>query len=77
MTPEIIPGFVLLSIMFVGGIWCRSKEKKTWNKGICASNGMPWKYFGTDSQGGRGYKAGDKIFWASYRVDTVKLKGLS
>lgn len=44
-------------------------DKRAWNKGVCKKNGIDWEYFDTDSQGGRGYKAGDQYIFVSYRVD--------
>ncbi len=38
----------------------------SWNRGICKENGLSWEYFDTDSQGGRGYKAGDYTTWISW-----------
>ena len=39
------------------------REFRIWNKGICEENNLPWIHFDTDSQGGRGYKAGDRYCW--------------
>ena len=56
----------LCSLYFIGPI----TERRTWNKGICKENGIKWVYFDTDSQGGRGYKAGNIKCWISWpRVD--------
>lgn len=41
-------------------------EYIVWNKGICKSNNIQWEYFGSDSQGGRGYRAGEFVCWISY-----------
>ena len=41
-------------------------EKKAWNNGTCQETGQKWKYFDTDSQGGRGYKSGECVIWVSY-----------
>ena len=47
------------------GWWSELRE---WNGGYCRDNGLRWVRFDTDSQGGRGYKAGDRYFWASWPV---------
>ena len=65
-----ILGLTVIFSLFIYARWC---EKSLWNKGICKENGLPWKIFDTDSQGGRGYRAGDKRIWISYRVDKVKM----
>jgi hypothetical protein len=41
-------------------------EKRKWNNGICKKNGLVWEYYDTDSQGGRGYIAGEERVWISY-----------
>lgn len=41
-------------------------EKRAWNNGISRHNGLPWRRFDTDSQGGRGYSDGQNIIWVSY-----------
>lgn len=41
-------------------------EYRQWNHGVCRKNGMNWRQFDTDSQGGRGYRAGDEICWISW-----------
>jgi hypothetical protein len=52
------------------GLWGYLRERKEWNGGVCKENGQQWKYFDTDSQGGRGYKAGDYCCWISWpRID--------
>jgi len=65
----LIIGCAILMIMTIGGIWCRSYEKKLWDDGTCKDNGLPWKLFDYDSHGDHGYKAGDIHCWISYRVD--------
>ena len=58
---------VVFLVVFIGGaIWAYRREKREWNNGICADNGLPWERFDTDSQGGRGYKAGEFTIWVSY-----------
>lgn len=51
-------------------IFARSREAMDWNGGYCTC-GKPWRYFDTDSQGGRGYKCDDchQTIWISYNVD--------
>jgi len=62
----IILGMVLL----FGGLmlWARSWEKARYNGGLCTGCGHPWRYFDTDSQGGRGYKCDGcrRGTWVSY-----------
>jgi hypothetical protein len=42
-------------------------EFKRWNHGKCPICNMHWKYFDTDSQGGRGYKCSCKrVIWISW-----------
>ena len=55
-------------ILLFGGImmWAYRSEKREWNNGICAKNGLPWVGFDVDSHGGRGYSAGDEVCWISY-----------
>lgn len=45
-----------------------------WHGGHCSRCGSPWRYFDTDSQGGRGYKCGcGRCIWVSWpSVDVVK-----
>jgi len=63
-------GIIVLAIMVCGGFWGYFSEKKRWNGGICARCGTPWKSFGMDSQGGRGYNCGCPKFqngiWISW-----------
>lgn len=76
MTPEemtvewwvimfLILGFCII-VLAAFQAW---RERLIWNNGICPDNGLPWQQFDTDSQGGRGYKAGDKYCWISWPVD--------
>lgn len=62
----IILGCVFLGVMIIGGFRARAWEKREWNGGVCADNGLRWEQFDTDSQGGRGYKAGARYTWISY-----------
>ena len=59
----------LLLFGLCGGAWCYRHEKKVWNSGVCRENGEPWVLFDRDSQGGRGYVAGDIRCWISWSVD--------
>ena len=60
--------FLLIVLFVLGGVlWAISKEKQSWNNGICGKCGKKWIYFDTDSQGGRGYKdKNDHTIWISY-----------
>ena len=63
--------FILLSAIVVVAFLClglamRTLDALTWNNGICKENGLPWEYFDSDSQGGRGYKAGGHTCWISW-----------
>lgn len=63
-------------IFFAFGGIAKHFEAKDWNGGVCKGCGRKWKYFDTDSQGGRGYKCGNgHVFWASYKVDKVEAGG--
>lgn len=55
--------FIILAVCFIFG-WL--PEKIRWNNGICKKNGLPWKIYGYDSGGARGYYAGDQTCWISY-----------
>lgn len=49
-------------------------ERKDYNNGFCPKCGHPWRYFDSDSQGGRGYccdKCGN-VIWVNFPVDKVK-----
>ena len=37
-----------------------------WNGGVCRTTGEHWRYFDTDSQGGRGYSSSARTIWISY-----------
>jgi hypothetical protein len=67
-TIAVIVSSVFIGIGFLGGLWCRSKEKKAWNNGI-SPNGKPWKCHDIASDGSRGYTDGQYYIWISYRVD--------
>lgn len=54
---------------FAFGLWAAWSEAKQWNRGVCRENGLRWVHFDTDSQGGRGYRAGDCYCWISWPVD--------
>ena len=43
-------GFIVLA----GNEW----DRRRWNGGRCHRHGRVWRYFDTDSQGGRGYRCG-------------------
>jgi len=59
--------YILVLLPFVAiVVYAYKSEKSTWNNGICKENGLPWNHFDTDSQGGRGYKAGDRMCWISW-----------
>lgn len=74
MILKIILGIFLL-ILISGVVWSYCSEKKLWNNGFCYVCGTPWKYFDTNSQGGRGYccdSCQDKI-WISWVFDRKHL----
>jgi hypothetical protein len=58
-----------LVLLFTLGLLGSRLEAYDWNSGWCRDNGLPWRYFDTDSQGGRGYNAGDQTTWQSWRHD--------
>ena len=65
--------FEILFIGFVigGVIWCRNKEKKAYNGGICPNCGEPLRHFDDCLCGDRGYTC-DKCnytTWVSYNID--------
>lgn len=66
MPWDLLGALVVISIAGVIGRRAYNKEKRIWNDGICAENGLPWTHFDNDSQGGRGYKAGDQTCWISW-----------
>ena len=49
-------------------LWARSREKGAFNGGDCPDCGTPWRYYDTDSQGGRGYTCDtcSRGVWVSY-----------
>ena len=55
----------LLAMIPIVGFIC---ERRWWNGGKCPNDGIPWRYFDTDSQGGRGYTCDscDKTILVSY-----------
>lgn len=46
----------LLAIFIGVCCFARWSEMRCWNGGRCRGHNERWKYFDTDSQGGRGYK---------------------
>ena len=61
-------GFVVILLI---GLFGSISERRRFNNGVCKSNGIKWEYFDTDSQGGRGYIAGDEVCWVSWPgIDT-------
>ena len=63
---QICVGGALLAFMLIGGLLASISERRRYNGGICAKNGLPWECFDTDSQGGRMYKAGNEYLDVSY-----------
>lgn len=63
--------FGCILLVLLGSVVVRAyyTEKRTWNNGICKSNGIKWKCFDMDSTGARGYKAGEEYIWISYWFD--------
>ena len=65
----------MILLLAVCGMLCLGlagsiSERRKWNSGTCKDNGRPWVLFDRDSQGGRGYKAGDITCWISWPVDS-------
>lgn len=60
--------FIIL-IILVCCIIASRIEYQEWNGGICRENGLPWERFDTDSQGGRGYRAGNVYCWQTWGHD--------
>ena len=56
---------VLFAIMLT---WAWRGERRRFNGGWCPECQNPWRYFDTDSQGGRGYKCDPckTTIWISY-----------
>ncbi|MEM6625018.1 MAG: hypothetical protein AAF674_22605 [Pseudomonadota bacterium] len=63
----VIPISVLILVCLM--LWARHCEARAWNGGIDAKTGERWRYFDTDSQGGRGYRSSARTIWISYSVD--------
>mgnify|MGYP003121001119 CR=1 FL=1 len=63
---------VLISFFALGGAWRYRSEKDIWNNGVCKDNGKEWVLFDMDSQGGRGYRAGNYMCWISWSVDNKR-----
>ncbi len=61
-------------IILAFGLVASRLERNEWNGGVCKKNGLPWVYFDTDSQGGRGYQAGDQVTWQSWGHDSAALQ---
>lgn len=60
---------ILLVIGLVLFITGYISERKWWNRGMCCECNTEWKYFDSDSQGGRGYFCGCPKYhsvWISY-----------
>lgn len=55
----------LFALVVVMPIWAWRHENKLWNNGVCLQTGEYWRYFDTDSQGGRGYRSGEYVAWIS------------
>ncbi len=68
MAELLLLGLVLIAIFIALGV---VHERAVWNNGVCAKNGLAWTYFDTDSQGGRGYRAGEETCWIASGVDHV------
>lgn len=68
MIEFILPIFIAL---WVGGaIFMYFDDKKEYNNGICSNCGHRWRYFDTDSQGGRGYICDEckRVIWISWPI---------
>jgi hypothetical protein len=61
-----------LGLICGGAVYIWRVERKIWNGGICEC-GRRWRHFGTDSQGGRGYRCDDcnKRIWISWPADNI------
>ena len=59
----LVTGVAILCLMFVGARWCYKRDKRTWNAGICAETGKPWRIVDHDSQGGTLLRSGDVRKW--------------
>lgn len=57
---------LLILLLLSGSLFGSVSERREFNNGICRANGLPWEYFDTNSQGGRGYRAGDYVCWVSW-----------
>ena len=71
MIDEIISVIVVVSILIVPVLYFRNREKKDYNNGYCPKCGEFYRWFDSDSQGGRGYccdRCGHHC-WVSYNVD--------
>lgn len=61
-------GLGLILLIICGGFWGRAQEKKSYNGGNCPDCKTSWRYYDTDSQGGRGYTCDTcpRGVWVSY-----------
>lgn len=57
---------VLLELVLITALIASITDRRKWNDGICKANGLRWEFFAKDSQGGRGYSAGDETVWISW-----------
>ena len=63
---EIFITILVVSFLFYMGYSGYTSERKDWNNGI-SPIGENWRYFDTDSHGGRGYTdSEDNTIWISY-----------
>lgn len=70
LTANYLVTVCIISLVYLGGMLAFAyAEKRQWNGGVCRETGGEWQHFDTDSQGGRGYKSGDRTIWISYPVD--------
>jgi len=65
MLNDLLSVLVFVPFIIVG-VYAYRSEKETWNDGVCRDNSVKWETFDMDSQGGRGYKAGDCYCWISW-----------
>lgn len=65
MLYMLLSGLAILIAVFCLGYFI---EKRLYNKGICPKCGASLEYYGTDSQGGRGYVCRPCNYdtWVSY-----------
>lgn len=65
----------LVGVLAAGAAASILAERREWNGGVCKKSGKPWRYFDSDSEGGRGYTDGEHYCWISWPfVDRERAK---